>query len=114
MLPKKLIPLCIDLLAIRADKPAHQITAAERARLRAWLKDFRLDVIGYRPLAQAIVTAGGVDLSEVDPRTLESRLVKRLYFAGEVLDLDGDTGGYNLQAAFSTGWIAGRSAVVQR
>jgi predicted Rossmann fold flavoprotein len=114
LLPKKLIPVCIDLLGIGTDKPAHQITAAERGRLRAWLKDFRLDVIGYRPLAQAIVTAGGVETREVDPRTLESRIVNGLYFAGEVLDVDGDTGGYNLQAAFSTGWVAGRAAAVKR
>lgn len=114
LLPKKMIPVCIDLLGIRAEKPVHQITAAERGRLRSWLKDFRLDVIGYRPLAQAIVTAGGVDTREVNPRTLESRLVNGLYFAGEVLDLDGDTGGYNLQAAFSTGWVAGRSAATSR
>ena len=85
-------------------------TADERQRLRLWLKDFRLDVTGHRPIAAAIVTAGGVDLREVDPRTLESRLVSGLYFAGEVLDLNADTGGYNLQAAFSTGWLAGRSA----
>jgi hypothetical protein len=78
--------------------------------LRTWLKDFRLEVTGYRPFSEAIVTAGGVDTKEVDPRTMESRLVKGLYLAGELLDIQGDTGGYNLQAAFSTGWLAGRSA----
>ncbi len=75
-----------------------------------WLKDFRLDIIGHRGFNEAIVTAGGVDTKEVDPRTMASRLVKGLYFAGEVLDIDGDTGGYNLQAAFSTGFLAGQSA----
>ena len=65
---------------------------------------------GYRPLAEAMVTAGGVDTREVDPQSMASRLVGGLYFAGEVLDIDADTGGYNLQAAFSTGWVAGRSA----
>ena len=110
LLPRTLIPVCIDRTGIPADKPAHQITANERKRLRLWLKDFRLNVTGHRPLAAAIITAGGVNTDEVDPRTLESRLVRGLYFAGEVLDLDADTGGYNLQAAFSTGWLAGASA----
>ena len=110
LLPSKLIPVCLDLTGIPPDKAAHQITAQERARLRAWLKDFRLEVSGHRPLAEAIVTAGGVALREVEPRTMESRLIEGLYFAGEVLDLDADTGGYNLQAAFSTGWVAGQSA----
>jgi predicted flavoprotein YhiN len=67
-------------------------------------------VSGYRPFTQAITTAGGVDIREVDPRSMASRLVEGLFFAGEVLDLDADTGGYNLQAAFSTGWLAGRAA----
>jgi hypothetical protein len=110
LLPSKLIPVCIDLTGIPPDKVAHQITSEERQRLRTWLKDFRLEVTGYRPFTEAIITAGGVDTQEVDPRTLASRLVEGLYFAGEVLDMDADTGGYNLQAAFSTGWVAGRSA----
>ena len=110
LLPSKLIPVCTELVAISPGKVAHQITAQERRRLRRWLKDFRLEVIGYRPFAEAIITAGGVDTREVDPRTMASRLVAGLYFAGEVLDVDADTGGYNLQAAFSTGWLAGRSA----
>jgi len=74
------------------------------------IKGVPLAITGSLPLAAAIVTAGGVDLKEVDPRTMESRLVKGLYLAGEVLDIDGYTGGYNLQAAFSTGWLAGRAA----
>jgi predicted Rossmann fold flavoprotein len=110
LLPKKLIPVCIDLTGIPPDKVAGQITAHERGRLREWLQDFRLQVTGHRSFAQAIVTAGGVDTREVDPRTMESRLVEGLYFAGEVLDVDADTGGYNLQAAFSTGWVAGWAA----
>jgi predicted Rossmann fold flavoprotein len=113
LLPNKLIQVCADLTGIPLDKAAHQITAEERKRLRMWLKDFRIEVIGYRPIAEATVTAGGVDTREVDPRTMASRLVEGLYFAGEVLDVDGDTGGYNLQAAFSTGWVAGRSAARQ-
>jgi predicted Rossmann fold flavoprotein len=110
LLPRKLIPVCMELTGIPPDRMGHQITAQERKRLREWLKDFRLKVTGYRPFEEAIITAGGVDIKEVNPRTMESRLVKGLYFAGEVMDLDADTGGYNLQAAFSTGWIAGRSA----
>jgi predicted Rossmann fold flavoprotein len=111
LLPKTLIPVCIDQTGIAPDKPGHQISASERKQLRTWLKDFRLKIIDHRKFNQAIVTAGGVDLREIDPKTMESRLVKGLYFAGEVLDIDADTGGYNLQAAFSTGWLAGRSAV---
>ena len=110
LLPAKLIPVCIDLTGIPPDKVGHQITAEERKCLRLWLKDFRLEVTGYRPFNDAIITAGGVDTKEVDPRTMASRLVEGRYFAGEVLDVDADTGGYNLQAAFSTGWVAGRSA----
>jgi predicted Rossmann fold flavoprotein len=110
LLPHKLIPVCIDLTDIDAHKPCHQVTAEERRRLLRLLKDLRLDVTGHLPIEAAIVTAGGVSLREVEPRTMESKLVGGLYFAGEVLDLDADTGGYNLQAAFSTGWLAGRSA----
>jgi predicted Rossmann fold flavoprotein len=110
LLPRSLIPLCVELTHIPAEKPGHQVNAAERKRLRLWLKDFHLDVIGHAPIAQAIVTAGGVDLKQVDPRSLQSRLQPGLFFAGELLDLDADTGGFNLQAAFSTGWLAGRSA----
>jgi predicted Rossmann fold flavoprotein len=110
LLPSKLIPVCIALTGIPPDKMAHQITSRERQRLRTWLKDFRLEVTGHRPFTEAIITAGGVDVREVDPRTMASRLAEGLYFAGEVLDVDADTGGYNLQAAFSTGWVAGRSA----
>ncbi|HEX7402120.1 MAG TPA: NAD(P)/FAD-dependent oxidoreductase [candidate division Zixibacteria bacterium] len=109
-LPGKLISVCLDLARIPSNRVGNQVTAAERKRLCQWLKDFKLEVTGYLPLAEAMITAGGVDTKEVDPRTMESRLVRGLYFAGEVLDIDADTGGYNLQAAFSTGWVAGCSA----
>lgn len=112
LLPQKLIPVGIEETEIPAEKVCHQITAKERQRLRNWLKDFRLQITGHRSFQQAIVTAGGVDTREVDPRTMESRLVKGLYFSGEVMDIDADTGGYNLQAAFSTGWLAGQSAAI--
>jgi predicted Rossmann fold flavoprotein len=111
LLPRLLIPVCIEQTGIPAQKVASQITAQDRRRLRDWLKQFRLDVTGHRSFKEAIITAGGVDTREVDPRTMASRLVEGLYFAGEVLDLDADTGGYNLQAAFSTGWVAGQAAV---
>ncbi len=113
LLPRKLIPVCVEQTAIAPETPGPQVTAAERHRLGAWLKDLRLTVTGHRPLAEAIVTAGGVELREVDPRTMASRLRPGLYFAGELLDLDADTGGFNLQAAFSTGWLAGRSAAAE-
>jgi predicted Rossmann fold flavoprotein len=113
LLPSKLIPVCVDLVGIPAHKTAHQITAKERAQLRRWLKDFRLEVTNHRPFEEAIVTAGGVALDEIDPRTMGSRLVRGLYFAGEVIDIDANTGGFNLQAAFSTGWVAGRVAAQQ-
>ena len=110
LLPRALILVYAELAGLDADKPCGQVTAVERQRLRAWLKDFRLVVSGHLPLEAGMVTAGGIALEEVDPRTLGSRLVGVLYFAGEVLDLAADTGGFNLQAAFSTGWLAGRSA----
>ncbi len=113
LLPRKLIPVCLDLVNIPYDKPAHQISSEERQALRRWLKDFRFKILEPMPISQALVTAGGVHLKEVNPKTMESRLVEGLYCAGEVLDLDGDTGGYNLQAAFSTGWVAGRAAATK-
>jgi predicted Rossmann fold flavoprotein len=109
LLPRKLIPIYAEITNISLDKLCHQITAAERRRLKVWLKDFRFDVTGYRPLTEAIITAGGVNIREIDPKTMQSKIAKGLYFAGEVMDIDADTGGYNLQAAFSTGWLAGAS-----
>lgn len=91
-------------------KKGSQITADERRTVHKWLKDLRFEVKGNRGFAEAMVTAGGVDLKQVDGHTMESRVVKGLYFAGEALDIDGDTGGFNLQAAFSTGRLAGISA----
>ncbi len=110
LLPMSLVPVSSDLIGIPTDVTGNQITTAERRRLRRWLKDFRLEITGYRSFREAIITAGGINLGEINPRTMESRLVRGLYFAGEILDIDGPTGGYNLQAAFSTGWLAGRSA----
>ena len=110
LLPREMIPVCLTLIEIPPDRQAGRISAKERRRMRMWLKDFRLEVTGYRPLGEAIVTAGGIETGEIDPRTMESRLTKGLFIAGELLDIQADTGGYNLQAAFSTGWLAGVSA----
>jgi len=110
LLPKSLIPVIVRLSGIPADKPAHQVTREERVRLARLLQALELTVRGPRPLAEAIVTAGGVSVKEIDPRTMESKLVRGLYLAGEVVDVDGYTGGFNLQAAFSMGYAAGISA----
>ena len=100
LLPQRLIPIVISQSGIPAAKFVHQITKEERQRLLQALRDLTLTVLGPRSLSEAIVTAGGVALKEVNPSTMESKLVRGLYFAGEVLDIDGLTGGYNLQAAF--------------
>ncbi len=110
LLPQKLIPVCLELTGLSPDAPANQFPAADRHRLCNWLKDFRLTVTGHRGFEEAIVTAGGVSTREINPRSMASRRIDNLYLCGEVLDIDGATGGYNLQAAFSTGWLAGRSA----
>ena len=113
LIPREMVPVCLNGIDIPAERTACHISAKERRRLRAWLKDFRIEVVGCRPFAEAIITAGGVDTREIDPRTMESRKTKGLFFAGELIDIQADTGGYNLQAAFSTGWLAGRSAAQQ-
>lgn len=110
LVPREMVPACLHFCAIDAAKSARLIDGRERMRLRRWLKDFRMDISGHRPLAEAIVTAGGIPPAEITAGTMESTLVRGLYLCGELLDIDGDTGGYNLQAAFSTGWLAGRSA----
>jgi predicted Rossmann fold flavoprotein len=110
LLPQKMIHPVVSLSGIPADKPGHQINARERDKLAELVKSLRFNIKGPLPLSAAMVTAGGVSLKEIDPRTMESRLVKGLYFCGEVMDIDADTGGYNLQAAFSTGFVAGDSA----
>lgn len=110
LLPKSLIPVIVSLSEIPPEKAVHQISKEERRRLGHLLQELGLTVTGTLGLAMAIVTAGGVDVKEINPSTMESRLVKGLYFAGEVIDVDGVTGGYNLQAAFATGFKAGRTA----
>ena len=108
-LPAELIPLALKQLHIEYYKRLHQITGEERRRLRDWLKGVRFTLTGTRNWDEAIVTQGGVSLAEVNPKTMESRLVSGLYIVGELLDLDADTGGYNLQIAFSTGHAAGEA-----
>lgn len=110
LLPHKMVEPFIEMSGIPADRPGHQIGAAERERLLVLLKSLRFNIRGALPLTAAIVTAGGVALDEIDPRTMASRLISGLFFCGEVMDIDADTGGYNLQAAFSTGFVAGEEA----
>jgi len=110
LLPNGLIPVMIELSGIGPDKKCHSITAPERRRLRNLLKDLRFGVRAVAGPQRAIVTAGGVSLREIDPGSMRSGLLPNLYFAGEIMDLDGPTGGYNLQACWSTGRLAGESA----
>lgn len=110
LLPKRLIDVIIELSGIDPATKAHSITKVQRKNLVHLLKKLPLSVIGTRSIAEAVVTAGGVDVSKIDPKTMESKLVKGLFFAGEVLDVDAVTGGYNLQIAFSTGAAAGKGA----
>ncbi len=113
LLPQKMIPVIINLSGIEAEKVCHQVTREERFELVGLLKNFTMTVSETRPIAESIVTAGGVNVKEVNPKTMESRIVKGVYFAGEILDVHGYTGGYNLQAAFSTGYVAGTYAALE-
>ena len=110
LLPRKMVEVLIEMTGILPDKPVNQISAEERKGLISLLKSLRFNIKSPLPIASAMVTAGGVSLKEIDPRTMASRLVAGLYFCGEVIDLDATTGGYNLQAAFSTGYVAGEQA----
>jgi predicted Rossmann fold flavoprotein len=114
LLPQSLIPAVIDAACLQPDQEVNQLTRKERLRLVDTLKGFTLPLTGTRPLEEAIVTSGGVRTREISPSTFASKLVPNLFFAGEVMDVDGFTGGYNLQAAFSTGYVAGKNAAVFR
>lgn len=107
LLPKSIIPVIIDLSGIDPHKSVCEITKAERHALLETIKGVKLTVSGFRPIEEAIVTSGGVKTSEINSSTMESKLVKGLYFAGEIIDVDAYTGGFNLQAAWSTGYLAG-------
>ncbi len=109
LLPRKLIPVIVRLSGIPADKAVSEITKEERIKLVRLLKNLGMNIVGSGSLNEAIVTAGGIKISEINPKTMESKLCKGLFFAGEVIDVDGYTGGYNLTIAFSTGKIAGRN-----
>ena len=110
LMPKKLIPVILGRSGIHEHTKCNTVTAVQRRVLRDTLKDFTVNIHSFRPLNEAIVTHGGVDVREIDPRTMQSKRVRGLYFAGEVLDLDAYTGGFNLQIAYSTGRLAGASA----
>ena len=105
LLPKKLIPVIISKMGL--EKKVNEVTKEERKKLVKILKRFEIEISGFRPVEEAIVTAGGVSIKEINPKTMESKLVKGLYFAGEIIDVDAYTGGFNLQIAYSTGYTAG-------
>jgi predicted Rossmann fold flavoprotein len=109
LLPARMIEVFLDILRIPQDKKSNQVSQRERAGIVELLKKFRLEINGTLPIEEAMVTRGGVSLRDIDPRTMGSRIVKGLFFAGEMIDVDADTGGFNLQAAFSTGYVAGES-----
>lgn len=109
LLPSKLMPVIVERSGILPDKKVNEITREERSRIVESIKDFRLTLSGLRDYKEAIITQGGISVREINPSTMESKLVKGLYFAGEVLDLDAVTGGFNLQIAWSTGYLAGTS-----
>ena len=110
-LPAKLVPVFIRKCGLDPIKEGHQITSVERNKIKLLMKNLRLEVIGNRSFKEAIITAGGINTKEIDSKTMQSKLSKNLYFAGEVIDVDANTGGYNLQIAYSTGWLAGEACV---
>lgn len=110
LVPKSMVPVLVMKTGIPSDTPANSITKGQRRQLLETLKSFRIDISGPRPLAEAVVTCGGIKVNEVDPKTMESKLIDGLYFAGEILDVDAYTGGFNLQIAWSTGYAAGHAA----
>lgn len=112
-LPSKLIPVFLEHLQLDGKKQGHQVTSKERRQIMLRMKNLTFDVIDYRGFNEAIITAGGVSTNEIDGKTMQSKLIKNLYFAGEVIDLDANTGGYNLQIAYSTGWLAASSFIQQ-
>lgn len=110
-LPAKLIPVFFSILNLNPEKECHQVSAKERKQIRNLMKSFTFKITKHRSYNEAIITAGGIRTNEISQKTMESKLCKGLYFAGEIIDLDAETGGYNLQIAFSTGWLAGNSII---
>ena len=113
LLPSKMIEPFISVTGIDARKKINAITKEERKAILSTLKDFRIPLSSFRPIEEAIVTSGGIEVKEISPKSMESKLVPGLFFAGEVIDVDAYTGGFNLQIAFSTGYLAGKSAAEQ-
>ena len=109
LLPQKLIPVIIEKSGINPNKKVNEINKKERHRLVNLLKNFEVTIRGFRPIDEAIVTSGGINIKEINPKTMESKLVDGLYFAGEIIDVDAYTGGFNLQIAYSTGYTAGNN-----
>lgn len=111
LLPKKLVPVIVKLSGIRPSQKVNQITREERGNLVYLLKNLKLTINGFRPIDEAIITSGGVSVKDINPKNMMSKKVNNLFFAGEVIDVDGYTGGFNLQIAFSTGMLAGNSVL---
>ena len=109
LLPQKVIPWIIKYSEIDPEKVIHQITKDERNKLVSIIKDFRMTFKSFRPIEEAIITSGGVSTKEINPSTMESKIMPNLFFAGELIDVDAVTGGYNLQIAYSTGYLAGKN-----
>ena len=107
LLPKSIIPTVVSLSCIEPDKKVNQISREERSRLCRTIKNFTMHITSFRPIEEAVITAGGVSVKEINPSTMESKLINGLFFAGEVIDVDAYTGGFNLQIAFATGYLAG-------
>lgn len=111
LLPQKMIGVIVELSKIDSEKKVNEITREERMYLGELIKNFKLTISKFRPVEEAIVTSGGVDVKEINPKTMESKIIKNLYFAGEIIDVDAYTGGFNLQIAYSTGYTAGSNRV---
>lgn len=107
LLPQKMIPIVVNISKINPEKQVNQVTKEERLQLISILKNFTITISGFRPIEEAIITAGGINIKEINPKTMESKLVQGLFFAGEIIDVDAYTGGFNLQIAYSTGYTAG-------
>ena len=109
LLPQKLIKTIIEKSEIDSEKKVNEITKEERKKLVKILKNFEIEIQGFRPIDEAIITSGGISIKEINPKTMESKIIKGLYFAGEIIDVDAYTGGFNLQIAYSTGYVAGKT-----
>jgi hypothetical protein len=109
LLPNKIIPVIVNLSGIEPSTKCNQITKEQRLDFVNLLKNFTLNIVDFRPVEEAIITSGGVNVKEINPKTMQSKIIDNLYFAGEVIDVDAYTGGFNLQIAFSTGYLCGQN-----